>query len=324
VTSKQIAVQPEIHPSLSRSGYKTVADVFKAAKNNYWDSGTDNIYFRIPNNSEYLLGMPKRSHVWEKLVDHSPDEIFAGFMFEIANEYPGFQIGQTLLRAGDLRLHKRIYGFPHGVQRSRWEHNDEKTYQAYEPEAYKVYSNNLRTISKFSQKSYTSLAKFLKRLQLTSPPIYFDPGANNLIVDVQRKRFRMIDPSSETDVLVHHCKGNNVAGMTAALLDTAWVLTQKERHTGVAPIAETDKQLQLLRRSILKKSLLAGYDADLPYERNPFPIESAFYKSHDLIYAFLSAGMTELDCLKTMDAFNKPEGRKMIMKVFYKAGSLLR
>lgn len=318
VTFGQIAAQPEINQSLEKSGYKTVADVFKAAKDNYLDSGTDNVFFHIPNNTDYLLGMPTESNLWKKLEKQTPEDVFGDSVFVAVNKYPQFQLGQTLSQIDDLRLHKRISGFPHGVRRSQLELHDEKAYRAYEPKAYEAYKSSLEKASEFPQAAYTSLAKFLKRLQSASPPIYFDPGANNLMVDVQRKRFRVIDPSEENDVLIHHCEGNNIAGMTAALLDTPWVLTQKEHYKGGLPLAETDKHLQNLRRSILEKSLLAGYDAGLPHERNPFPVDSAFYKSHDLAYAFRSAGMTDADCSKALGAFNKTEGRKLIEQVFSK------
>ncbi len=286
-----LAEDVRLNKALKKSGYQSVADVFKAAKDQYLDSGTDSVFFEIPKNKDLLLRLPTETDLWKHVDAQAPEVFFKNSTFHKIDKFPGFRLGQALAESGELRLHSRISGFPHGVQRSKLGEHDDKAYRAYEAEAYDQYQMKLKKVAAMPQSAYTSLARFLIRLQTAKPPIYFDPTAGNLMVS--KRRFRMIDPSSETDVLVHHCTGNNLAGMTAALLDSSWVLLQKEKRQGNSiALAESDPALQRLRREIVDKCVRAAKKTGLPYAQNPFPTGAAMHASHDLAYAFKISGLT--------------------------------
>jgi hypothetical protein len=310
---KGIAKDPKLNESLEKAGYKTPTDLFLKAKEHYLDSGTDTAVFTIPR-TPFLLGIPTDSDIWTK----TPEEVFKDQLFVNTNPFPGFQMGQSIARLGELHLRKRIPGFPNGVPRSQLGAHDQRVYREFEPKAYQIYKEKLSTIEQFPQKSYTDFAHFLTRIQSADPPIFFDPGANNILINKDRKQFRMIDPASKTDVERYHCIGNNLAGMTAALLDSGWALLQAQQYhsNSTVPLAETDPEFNALRKAILKKCIIAAHKADLSPEQNPFPQSSEMHHSHDLKYAFKLAGLTEFECHKVLSSFSNAEFERTLESVF--------
>jgi len=292
---------PEIARSLKNSGYQSVKDVFMCAKDHYINGGSDHLVFAIPNNDDYVLDL----------------QIFSNASFKDADQYPGLNLGQRVAISGDFGLHPKIHGFPNGVIRREMIINGQKALMTpYDLQAYQRSLQTLQTIAAFPQKAYTDFAGYLQALKMKNPPIYFDPGANNIMVDPLKQRFTMIDPSTEDDVKKEYCIGNHLSGMTAALLDSSWVLEQKQHPQSNTPIAEQDPVSQSLRRQILKKCLIAAYQTGLSAEKNPFPPQASQHKSHDLGYAFKLAGLSDLDCQRMLDSFNNKQFNQTLDSIF--------
>jgi|GEM_PF-4732469 len=300
-TPNALSDNPDIARSLKNSGYHSVKDVFMSAKDHYLNGGTDHLIFAIPNNDDYVLDL----------------QLFGDATFKSMDKYPGFNLGQRVAQSGDFGLHPKIHGFPNGVTRRETTVDGEKTLTTpYDLEACQSSRRALQTIAAFPQKSYTDFAHYLQTLKMANPPIYFDPNANNVMVDPIKQRFTMIDPSTEDDVRLYYCVGNHLSGMTGALLDSSWVLNQKKHSQPGIPVAEQDPVSQSLRKEVLKKCLVAAYQTGLSPDKDPFPPQASQHEAYDLGYAFKLAGLSESDCKRMLDSFKNMQFNQTLDAVF--------
>ncbi len=326
------------------SQYKTPTDVVLAILDHYHASGTDSVYFTLPGNGDYLIGLPRHGDLLRELrkigmerprilkllsrigvLKHTPIEeayqnkrrleivkdYVGDSLFVAENPHPGFALGQSIARLKDIRIHPRIKGLCLDVP----EKTDTATYAAYK--------EKIQLLAHLPKESYTDLARLIAQMASNDPPLYFDPGADSLILNPSTKRIHIIDPASPRDVSEFYCNGNNTAGLVAALVDSSWLNWQRDQKLTTTPIAATDPELQALRRQILKKTLIAAYEAGLSYEINPFPEAAEHHYSHDIRNAFWTAGLNVDDCQPVLNAFAlDPEGfREVLDEVWEKEQS---
>lgn len=140
-------------------------------------------------------------------------------------------------------------------------------------EKYRAY---LEAISQFPEKSYQNLLWPINKLDRAKKAI--DPGANNLMVDVKRQRFSLVDYKATEEAFENGMfpanEHNNMAYVMAMLVDMQYKAQIRGNNN-------PDAHEQALCRTILEKTLLAA--AHLKYTQDisvKLPNSETFHLKH--------------------------------------------
>lgn len=181
----------------------------------------------------------------------------AGAVKPVEDILPGMDVGQTVARAGNVQILRRVAGeqagVPFGPIRS-----------AGGPEADRIYEQQTQAAAEMPQSAYDNLARTI--VELNNRGYGFDPSkAGNILIDTAGRRFNVVDinPKHPTS------PGSSVAHMIIPLMDNSFAY----RYKGNSP------EMQGWRGQIIDKAELAAKTAGmLPATAN----DSSYQYSLDL------------------------------------------
>jgi len=312
----------EINQLLESLNFDSSADaIFKTLSlnpeteiNNYVGHGNTRIFFTIPGASEWLMsfsfnpnsfyhqtGLSSWLYRPEKIKGLLEQQFGRSITFKNANDpFHSETVGQPLVVATSVNgeetigIHRRLPGVVHGVTEQAKQLRDKGV---------GMYKEKIRLVANLPQEAFDRFAADLERRRQLTPPVIFDPGANNLLIDNISKTIYMIGPSSQEEIKKYGCYGNHLAGMASALLDSGW-FGHRMSYTNWGDLFEKpeNQKLRVNQQNIFKKCLIAAFKAKLPHDKAPFTDE--YHPYHNLPIIFDLCGLTKTDCDEALKLFD--------------------